>query len=216
METNPETPLAPEPVPLARTRMYGLVNSLATTEQITVALNLKLPEELAEDFWADAFRTVRKRFLLLCLNNLGHDLATEWEHLTIQDLYLLANEAQRLLATPGFGYTNIRNWFIHRGQYEYSAAIQQRRERDDLAASCIRVLCLLQPRGAKYLAYDEISGAPVLVDGPVLAHKFPMRSPTQRESGHLLKMSEHFVKLKDIFPIQELKLLPGFRSKPQG
>jgi hypothetical protein len=207
----------PSPLQAAKHALYQLMNSVATKEQVIAALGMVDHLEQTDEFWDAAFRTVRKRFLLLCLATLGRDLATEWDDLTLGELCALVAQAQAYAAAPGFGYTYIRNWFIYRGQFEYSCAIKLRRERNLLAARCGRILCIMEPSGAKYLAYGDGLGDPVLVNGPALAHKFPIHSLSQCEPEYAKEMAEHFVRIKDRFPdIKEIKFLVGAQSKTNG
>lgn len=210
------TPKADPFLKAAKTRMYELINSLATREQIIDALQLQDVDARDEEFWAEAFRTVRKRFLLLCMDDHGLDLATEWDALRADTLTALADRAQAYLELNEIGYSYIRQWFLNRGQFEYSQAIALRRERDEVALLCIRVLVLLEEGGAKYLTYDPQSGAPVLVTGPINAHRFLLKSASQKDPKYLLRMAEHFVALKKIFAVKEIKLLLGAISKAHG
>ena len=212
----------PDPAPQesvhknAKSELYEYLNTLATKEQICTALGMTNPDSKDEEFWDDAFRTVRHRFLMFCLVATHKDIALDWPDMTRHDAIALAETALECLERPNFSYTTIRNWFITRGRYEFSQAIELRREREYLAQSCIRVLLLLETGGAKYLAYDEFSGEPILVDGPVHAHRFPVLSISQTQKDKLLQMAEHFEHLKKVFPTREIKLLPGAIDKTKG
>lgn len=188
--------------------VYHALATLARKDQVIAALNLEAPDSLPEEFWEDALRTVRRRFLAYCMSKLRLDMAAEFKDLTDEDLVAVHSIAEECLAKPDFSYTTIRTWFLNKGQFEFSKAVELRRERNKLSTMCIRVLVLLETGGAKYLAYDPITDTPLLVEQPQ-AHRFAVSSSSELEKSYLSKMSEHFEALRKLFPVKEIKLLSG-------
>ena len=193
-------------------RLNEVLRAVAFKEQIALALGIQETTTQPEEFWTEQRRAARQRFFLLCLQRMGLDLGTYRETLDSAQAHLVADEAEHLLDHEALTYTLVRQWFLNRGQFDYSAAVIRRQERAKLHGLALRVLVLLEAGGAKYLAYGPGMTDVRLVDKREDAYQFPVLSPSELDKAHLEAMASHFETVRKHFEGKKVKILASARS----
>jgi hypothetical protein len=182
-----------------------LLSSLANHQDIAEVLNLDEPQE--EGFWEVQDQTVKNRFYAYVLHDVGLPLTLSRKELTAEQAALLFTRAYRL-KEKGLTYKEVRDWWLNQGMYLHASQFDAKREAEQLAKTCLRVLVFPQEGGAKYLAYDE-QHQPILVPDAAEAFQFPVTSQSQLAPQKLLEDAKHFRGLVGQLNAKQVKLLPG-------
>ncbi len=198
------------PRPEQRNRLVRQLVRLANQQDIQLALGIADAASQSEDFWRIQSFTAQNRFHAFCRQQLGLDLAKEVDECSEDECAQLADRAQALF-DQGLRYADVRRWFLHRGRLEHTLAYDARREQERLQSTSLRVLLVLQPKGAKWLkaAADGLSFE--LTDKLEDAMHIPVRSVAQLEKDYLAQLSKDFEFAKSIFDAKEVKVLCGPR-----
>lgn len=198
--------------PDGNARLHELMRCVSNTEQVSAALGIQDVTTQDDEFWENQRRAARRRFLCLCLQQLGWDLATEPAELDSGQAHVVADEAARLLEDGTLTYSTVRQWYLNRGQFEFSSAIHRRRESKRLQDLQLRVLLVLEAGGAKYLAHGAGITDLRLVDSAKDAFTFPVRSVSELEPDYLAAMARHFDTAKATFAAKQVKILAARKS----
>lgn len=191
-------------------RLHQVLRQIARTAAVAAALGIQDPASQDEEFWIAQRRAARRRFLQLCMQELGWDQSLDIDDLDGGECHVAADTAEALLARPGFDYTLVRRWFHARGQFQYNKALHLAKERRYLADSCLRVLAVLEVGGAKYLAFGpDVDEVRLVAEAD--ATEFPVDSASELTKEHRAELGAHFSYLKERIGAKEIKVLQGAR-----
>ena len=189
-------------------RLSAALSVVAFPEDIAQVLGIEDMSEMDEEFWTAQVRAARHRFYWMCLHSLNWVLSEEIQDLEEEQAAVVASAAAKFLAIPGFNYKQVRSWYKNFGQFAVDKAFKLRREKRQLAGSCIRLLVIYN-KGAKFVNFDS-SGQPVAVD-EADAFKFEVGSISETSKAYLAEMAKHFEYLLSYENVKQIKLLVGRR-----
>ncbi len=191
-------------------RLKRALVQLSKKELIAQALGIADPSTQSEEFWRIQAYTAQYRFFLLCRQRLGLNLAAQVDECSETEAGVISDHAEALLAR-GMCYETVRSWFLCRGKFEHNQAYELRHEQERLANTSLRVLLLLEPRGAKWLAFGPNPEDLYLVDNVEDAHHFPVSSIAQTSKPAMKEFAARFEYAKQRFGAKEVKVLCGVK-----
>jgi len=192
------------------TLLTAVLGRFSVLADVAAALGIQDPASQPDEFWTEQRRAARQRTFMFAQQRRGDDIIRERKTLNANEAQAVVEEVERMQA-EGLTYAEVRQWFIHRGQFEQNKAVALRREANAVAERGLRVLLLLEEGGARYLAYDK-SGTVKLVTQLAEAHVFPVQSVSELEPAYLQNMASNFEAARHQFKAKQVKILAGPRS----
>jgi hypothetical protein len=193
-------------------RLNTLLGRISAQADVAKALGILDTASQSEQFWTEQRRAARQRTYMLAQHRLKGDILAERMGLSVEEANLVADEVASMLDLESLSYSDVRQWFLQRGQCEQNRALNLRREQAMLASRGLRVLLLLNDGGAKYLAYGTHMHALHLVSDPAAAHAFPVHSTSELSPSALLAMAQDFEAVRVQFNAKQVKILVGARG----
>lgn len=192
-------------------RLNTILGRISGFDEVAKALGIQDAASQSAEFWTEQRRAARQRTYMLAQRRLNGDMTAERMLLSVDEANAVADEVLRMLDEDLLTYTEVRQWFLHRGQYEQNKAVAHRREQAKLATSGLRVLLLLNAGGAKYIAYGSNLRDIHLVSSPAEAHVFPVHSVSEITPAALDDMARHFEAARVQYDAKQVKILLGAR-----
>lgn len=192
-------------------RLNTVLGRISGFDDVAKGLGILDAASQSAEFWSEQRRAARQRTFMLAQRRLGGDIIAERMKLSVDEANVVADEVLRMLDEDSLTYADVRQWFLHRGQYEQNKALAYRREQAMLATRGLRVLLLLNEGGAKYLAYGSEPFQTTLVSSPEYAHVFPVHSVSEITPAALTEMAQHFEAVRAQYDAKQVKILLGAR-----